>query len=165
MAIRQLTSFNDEKFRKKSREIIKFDERLGQLLDDMLDTLRYVQGYGCAAVHVGVLKRVVLIDGDNGDLMELVNPTITETSQETQQVFEGSISTGSPWAYVNRPIFLSVSAFNRWGQPISVKADGFLAATLMHEIEHLDGILFTDRATQIVTDVEEVRHILSKINR
>ena len=150
MALRQLTSWNAESlcgnplFRKKSREIEKFDERLWVLLDDMLETLEHVNGYGCAAVHVGVLRRVVVIN-DKGGLIELINPTIAETSGEMQSVQEGSIAPDSPRGIVMRPKSVTVSAFDRNGKPITVSGEGFLAATLLHEIDHLDGILFTDK--------------------
>ena len=144
MALRNLTNWNDPKFRKRSREIEKFDDRLWTLLDDMNDTLEKVKGYGCAAVHVGVLKRVVVILDDENAL-ELINPTITETSEETQKVLEGSIAPGAPQGYVIRPKSVTVSAFDRNGNPITITGSDFLAATLCHEIDHLDGILFANK--------------------
>ena len=147
MGIRNLTSWNDPLFHKKSRVVEKFDERLWTLLEDMRETLEKVGGYGCAAVHVGVLRRVVVVDDENG-VIELINPTITETSEETQEVLEGSIAPGAPRGYVTRPQSITVSAFNRDGNPISVSGAGFLAATLCHEIDHLDGILFMEKATK-----------------
>ena len=144
MAIRQLTHFNDERFRKKSKPITNFDKKLWELLGDMHDTLKRAKGYGCAAVHVGVLKRVVLVlDGESP--MELINPVITVTSAETEKVLEGSIAPGSPRGYVERPRRVKVEAHDRHGNPITTEAEGFLAATLCHEIEHLDGILFSDK--------------------
>jgi peptide deformylase len=146
MALRKLTNWNDSLFRKRSRAIEgdKFDERLWTLLDDMRDTLQKVNGYGCAAVHVGVLRRVVVILDDSG-VIELVNPVIIESSTETQEVPEGSIAPDSPQGNVTRPKSVAVSAFDRNGEPITVSGEGFLAATLCHEIDHLDGILFTDK--------------------
>ncbi|MCL2399775.1 MAG: peptide deformylase [Defluviitaleaceae bacterium] len=145
MALRNLTNFNDELFRKKSKEVVKFDERLWNLLDDMRDTLVHVKGYGCAAVHIGILRRaVVVLDKDN--VIELINPCITEESTKIEQVLEGSISPGAPVAYVERPSKVTVTAVDRHGKPITVTGEGFLAATFCHEIDHLDGILFTDKA-------------------
>jgi len=144
MALRQLTNWNDPLFRKKSREVEKYDERLWQLLDDMLETLKRVNGYGCAAVHVGILRRVVVINDKNG-LIELINPTITEASEEMQSVTEGSIAPGALRDSVLRPKSVTVSGFDRNGKPITVNGTDFLAATLLHEIDHLDGILFTDK--------------------
>ncbi|GHV42911.1 peptide deformylase 2 [Clostridia bacterium] len=150
MAIRNLTQFDDERFRKTSKPVVKFDERLWDLLDDMRDTLKSVGGYGCAAVHVGVLRRVVVVNDTSG-VIELVNPIITETSTETERVLEGSIAPGAPWGYVERPRKVTVSAVDRNGEPITITGEGFLAATFCHEIDHLDGVLFTDKATEIVT--------------
>ena len=145
MGTRTLTNWNDPIFRKISRAVEKFDERLWNMLDDMRETLEKVNGYGCAAVHVGVLQRVVVVN-DDGEVIELINPTIAETSEETQEVLEGSIAPGAPRGYVIRPKSVTVSAVDRNGNPVTVKGDGFLAATFCHEIDHFDGILFTDKA-------------------
>ena len=144
MALRNLTSWNDPVFRKKSRAVERFDERLWTLLDDMLETLRHVGGYGCAAVHIGILRRVVVVD-DDGGVIELINPVITEASEETQDVMEGSIAPGAPRGTVVRPKSVTVSGFDRNGNPITIVGSDFLAATFCHEIDHLDGILFTNR--------------------
>ena len=146
LALRNLTNWNDPRFRKKSRPIENFDERLWILLEDMHDTLKKVRGYGCAAVHVGVLRRVVIIldeSGANG-VIELINPIITETSEETQEVIEGSIAPGAPRGTVIRPKNVTVSALDRNGNLLTITASDFLAATLCHEIDHLDGIVFSD---------------------
>lgn len=144
MGIRNLTQWNDPLFRKKSRAVEMFDERLWVLLDDMLETLRTVGGYGCAAVHVGILRRVVVVDDDAGVIV-LVNPVIAEESEETQEVMEGSIAPGAPRGKVIRPKSVTLSAFDRNGNPIIVRGTDFLAATFCHEIDHLDGMLFTDK--------------------
>ena len=163
MAIRQLTHFDDAKFRKISKPVIKFDERLWDLLDDMRDTLEHVGGYGCAAVHVGILRRVIVVNDKSG-VIELINPIISEASAETERIFEGSIAQGAPWGYVERPCKATVSAADRNGEPITVMGEGFLAATFCHEIDHLDGILFTDKAAEIITDAKEARRIITSKN-
>jgi peptide deformylase len=109
----------------------------------MLDTLKHVNGYGCAAVHVGILRRAVVVNDPNG-VIELINPVITEASEETQEVMEGSIAPDSPRGYVIRPKSITVSGFDRNGEPIIVNGSDFLAAALCHEIDHLDGIMFID---------------------
>jgi peptide deformylase len=144
VALRYLTHWNDPIFRKKSRMVEKFDESLWTLLDDMRETLANAGGYGCAAVHVRILRRAVIVNDENG-VIELINPVIAEESSETQQAMEGSIAPGSPQATVIRPQSVAVSAFDRHGNPIAVSGTGFLAATFCHEIDHLDGILFTDK--------------------
>lgn len=145
MALRNLTGWSDPLFRKKSRLVERFDAHLWTLLDDMLETLGAVDGYGCAAVHVGVLRRAIVINDKSG-VIELINPQITSQSTETQEVAEGSIAPGAPRGTVTRPKSVTVSGFNRNGSPAIVTGSGFLAATLCHEIDHLDGILFTDKA-------------------
>ena len=145
MGIRNLTGWNDPLFRKISKPVVNFDARLHTLLDDMRDTLKHVNGYGCAAVHVGVLRRAVVIDDKDG-VIELINPVITEASTETQEVLEGSIAPGAPQGYVKRPKSVMVSGLDRNGNPITVTGTDFLAATLCHEIDHLDGVLFADKA-------------------
>lgn len=144
MALRKLTEWNDPIFRKTSRAVEKYNERVWTLLDDMFDTLKQVGGYGCAAVHIGVLRRAVVIN-DSGGVIELINPAITQTSEATQNVRESSIAPGAPQGTVMRPKSVMVSAFDRNGNPITVNGSDFLAATLCHEIDHLDGILFSDK--------------------
>jgi len=152
MAIRRLIHFRDVTFRRKSKEIVKFDERLWQLLDDMRDTLTEIDGVGCAAVHVGVLRRaVVVINDETNEVIELINPVITDRGTKTDRVLESSVAPGAPGALVVRPKKIIVEAVDRNGKPITVTGEGFLAATLCHEIDHLDGIIFTDRAIEIIT--------------
>ena len=153
MGIRNLTEWNDPIFRKTSRMVEKYDERLWNLLDDMCETLEKVGGYGCAAVHVGVLRRVVVINDDSG-FIELINPTITDSSEETQEVQEGSIAPGAPQGYVTRPKSVTILAFDRSGSPITVSGSDFLAATFCHEIDHLDGILFANKAKKIMSNLK-----------
>ena len=147
MAQRNLINWSDPLFRKKSRPVEKYDERLWALLDDMRETLEKVGGYGCAAVHVGILRRVVVINDESG-VIELVNPEISEASAETLEVLEGSIAPGAPRGKVIRPKTVTVSAFDRSGIPITVSGSGLLAATFCHEIDHLDGVMFTDKASK-----------------
>ena len=115
----------------------------------MRETLEKVGGYGCAAVHIGILRRVVAVNDDSG-VIELINPIITESSGEIQDVLEGSIAPDAPRGYVNRPKSVTISAFDRSGSPITVSGSDFLAATFCHEIDHLDGILFTDKSKKRV---------------
>jgi peptide deformylase len=144
MALRTLTNWNDPIFRKTSRVVEKFDGRLQTLLDDMSETLKKVNGYGCAAVHVGILRRVIVVNDGDG-VIEVVNPVISESSPETQIVLEGSIAPGSAGGSVTRPKSVTVSGFDRNGNPVKITGTDFFAATLCHEIDHLDGILFTDK--------------------
>ena len=110
----------------------------------MKDTLEKVGGYGCAAVHIGILRRAIVVLDDSG-IIEIVNPIIMEMSMETQKVKEGSIAPDSPRGTVIRPKSVTVTGLDRNGEPMKITANDFLAATLCHEIDHLDGILFTDK--------------------
>ncbi|GHU78951.1 peptide deformylase [Clostridia bacterium] len=161
MALRQIIRFDDKSFRKISRPVERFDGRLAALLDDMYDTLKNAGGYGMAAAHIGILRRAVVIDSESGKI-ELINPIITAQSEQIQRVFEGSIAGGAPWGYVIRPMEVTVSAVDRFGKPVTQAGSGFLAATLCHEIDHLDGILFTDKAEEIVTDPAEIDRIIGR---
>ena len=144
MAIRDIVLSTDEFVRKKSRPVEKFDENLHELLDDMRETLLEADGAGLAAVQVGVLKRV-FITYANGSLIEFVNPKIVEQSGE-QCRKEGCLSVKQPWAYVRRPQKLTVKAFDRFGSPFALTVEGFTATAVCHENDHLDGVLYTDKA-------------------
>ena len=148
MALRNLTNWNDPIFYKISKPVTDFNERLHTLLDDMLDTLKHVGGYGCAAVYIGILRRVVVVNDKDG-VIELVNPVITDTSDDTQEVAEGSIAPGAPRGIVTRPKNVTIEAFDRHGVQITVKSSDFLAATFCHEIDHLNGIRFIDKARKL----------------
>ncbi|GHU47656.1 peptide deformylase [Clostridia bacterium] len=156
MGIRKLTNWDDEMFRKVSRPVEKFDDRLHRLLDDMRDTLVSVGGYGCAAAHVGILRRAVVILPDESEgraeIIEFVNPTLRVTGTETQCVLEGSVAPGAVWGYVDRPYEVEVAAFDRNGGAVTIHGTGFLAATLCHEIEVLDGVKFSDNVTEFVDE-------------
>ena len=147
MAIRNIVKEGDPILNKVCRPVTNFDDRLATLLDDMRETLEKVDGCGCAAVHIGVLRRAVVVNGEGG-VIELINPAVTEASAQTQQVMEGSIAPGAPRAVLTRPKSVTVLALDRNGNPVTVSGSGFLAATLCHEIDHLDGILFTDKARE-----------------
>lgn len=151
MAIRNIRTDEDPILRKKSREVEKFDERLWQLLDDMADTMYSADGVGLAAVQVGVLRRVVIIDIGEG-LMELINPEIVE-EDGIQCDVEGCLSLPGKQAYTMRPMSVTVKAQNRNGNWCVYKGTGLKAKAFCHEIDHLDGILYVDKiATQDEVD-------------
>ncbi len=151
MAIRNIRTDEDSILRKKSREVEKFDDRLFQLLDDMADTMYSADGVGLAAVQVGVLRRVVIIDIGEG-LMELINPEIVE-EDGIQCDVEGCLSLPGKQAYTMRPMSVTVKAQNRNGNWCVYKGTGLKAKAFCHEIDHLDGILYVDKiATQDEVD-------------
>lgn len=143
MAIRNIRTEEDEILRKTSRPVEKFDDRLFTLLDDMQDTMRAADGVGLAAVQVGVLRRAVVIDVGDG-LMELINPEIT-FEDGSQCGVEGCLSLPGKQGYTIRPAVVKVKAQNREGKWCVYKGEGLKAKAFCHEIDHLDGTLYTDK--------------------
>ena len=141
MALRNVVKLGDPILNKVSRKVEKFDERLGMLIDDMLETLYKENGVGLAAVQVGVLKRVVVVDIGEGP-MELVNPEITLTEGE-QREQEGCLSLPGKWGVTVRPMKVQVKAQDRNGKWQVFTGEGLKARAFCHELDHLDGILFT----------------------
>jgi len=154
MATRRiLEKGRDELLRKRSRPVEKFDKRLWTLLDDMADTMYDADGAGLAAVQVGVLKRCVVIDVGEG-LIELINPEIVESEGEMINA-EGCLSVPGRRGTVKRPERVSVKAVDREGKPMELSGEGYLSIAISHELDHLDGILYTDKMIEDVT--EELR--------
>lgn len=143
MAIRNIRTEEDPILRKKSRVVENFDDRLFELLDDMAETMYAADGVGLAAVQVGVLRRVVVIDIGEG-LMELINPEIIEVDGVQCDV-EGCLSLPGKQAYTMRPMTVKVKAQNRDGNWCMYKGSGLKAKAFCHEIDHLDGILYVDK--------------------
>lgn len=141
MALRNIVKLGDPILNKKSRVVEKFDERLATLIDDMLETLYKENGVGLAAVQVGVLKRVVVIDIGEGPI-ELVNPEITMSEGE-QISQEGCLSLPGKWGTTRRPMKVQVKAQDRNGKWQVFTGEGLKAKAFCHEIDHLEGILFT----------------------
>ncbi len=150
MALREIVQFGEDILRKKCREVTNFDEKLGILLDDMAETLLSADGVGLAAPQVGLLRRVVVIDiRDGKGTIELVNPVIIK-QEGVQNGNEGCLSAPGEWCEVERPMKVTVKAFDRHGKEITVKGEGLLARALCHECDHLEGVLFTDRVKQTI---------------
>lgn len=145
MAIRNLRYEKDEILRKKSREVETIDDKIQTLIDDMIDTMYKYNGVGLSAVQVGVLKRVVVIDIDDGNgVIILINPKIIKTKGE-QEVEEGCLSFPNQFAKVIRPSEVTVKALDRDGKEYKLKGKGLLAQAISHEVDHLEGILFVDK--------------------
>ncbi len=141
MALRKIIEFGDSTLTKKSRVAEKFDDRLAQLIDDMAETMYQENGCGLAAVQVGILKRVVVVDVGDG-LIELVNPEIVK-SEGVQHEKEGCLSLPGRFAVTERPMKVQVKAQDRNGVWHIYTGEGLKAMAFCHEIDHLDGILFT----------------------
>lgn len=146
MAIRQITKEGDPALRKKCRPVTEFNERLGVLIDDMWDTMYKADGVGLAAPQVSVLRRIAVVDVDDGNKYELVNPVIVE-SEGSQVGQEGCLSIPGYNCNVKRPYRVKVTAFDRFGNEQTYDVQGFPAVAFCHEIDHLDGILFKDKKT------------------
>ena len=145
MAIRNLRLEGDEILSKKSREVEVIDEKIKQLIDDMIETMHKYNGVGLAAVQVGMLKRIVVIDlyDDKGPIV-LINPVIIKTKGE-QEVEEGCLSFPNQFAKIVRPAEVIAEYTDREGKRMRVKAKELLAQAISHEIDHLNGEVFIDK--------------------
>lgn len=145
MAIRIIREENDEILRKKSREVEVIDDKIKQILEDMVETMHKSDGLGLAGPQIGILKRLVVIDlyDDKGPI-KLINPVIIKQKGE-QEVEEGCLSFPNQFAKIIRPLEITVEALNENGKKIKIKGEGLLAQALSHELDHLDGILFVDK--------------------
>ena len=135
----------DAALRLKSRPVSVINDRIITLLDDMTETMRLADGCGLAAPQVGVLRRVVVIETEPGQVLELINPVITERKGE-QRELEGCLSVPGRQGYTHRPAYVKVEALDRDGQMRTYEGEGLLARAFCHEIDHLDGIVYIDHA-------------------
>ena len=152
MATRTIRIEGDEILKKKSRNVDVVDERIKMILDDMAETMYGANGLGLAAVQVGVLRRLVTIDVGNG-LIKLINPVIVDKEGEELKR-EGCLSVPEIHGMVKRPISVTVKALNEDGEEITIEATGLYKKALCHELDHLDGILFTDIAENVFSASE-----------
>ena len=153
MATRKIVIQGDELLAKKCRPVTEFNPRLHQLLDDMADTLEEAQGAGLAAPQVGILRRAVLVIDDDDKVMELINPEIL--LQEGEQTGpEGCLSVPGKFGMVTRPNHVRVRAQDRYGNWFEAEGEGLVARCFCHEIEHLDGHLYTEHIDRFLTDEE-----------
>ena len=153
--VRKILTFGDENLRKICKPMQKFDLRLWLLLRDMADTMKKAEGVGLAAPQVGILRRVVVIDvGDENGLIELVNPEIIAQEGE-QEGSEGCLSAPGRRGYVKRPNKVTVRAQDRKGKFFEITGEGLLARAFCHELDHLDGILYSDKEEYEIKDDEE----------
>jgi len=143
---------NEEFLRKRSREVTEITPRIITLLDDMVQTMRHANGCGLAAVQVGVLRRIVVIETNEG-LFEFINPKIIAMSGE-QTSEEGCLSVPGEWGITKRPQHVTVRALNRKGEVIEVTGHDLLAKAMCHELDHLDGIIYTDKIIEKLEDEE-----------
>ena len=145
MAIRNIRKEGDEILKKKSREVEVIDDKVRELIDDMVETMHKYDGVGLAAVQVGILKRIIVIDiyDEKTPIVKLINPRIVKQKGE-REVEEGCLSYPNKFAKVKRPVEVTVEGLNENGEKVKIKAVELLAQALCHEINHLDGITFVD---------------------
>lgn len=145
MAIREIVKLGDNILRQVSAPVTVFDDRISRLLDDMKETMAYSKGAGLAAVQVGILKRIAIVDVGEG-LIEMINPVIVRHRGAVIDL-EGCLSIERNKEYVNRPEQVRVRAQDRTGKTVFISAADYAARAVCHEIDHLDGILYIDRIT------------------
>ena len=153
MAVRQLRFDGDEILHKKSRKVEIIDDRIKGILQDMADTMYAAEGVGLAAVQVGILRQLVVIDIGEG-LINLINPEIVEREGEEESE-EACLSVPGYFGMVTRPKKVKVEALNIDGEKITIEAEGFFKKALCHEIDHLSGLLYTDVASRVVKQSSE----------
>ena len=159
MALRNIVKVGDPVLTKKCRPVTKFDDNLATLLDDMFETMHDANGVGLAGPQVGILRRVVVVDAGEEDI-ELVNPEIVEVSEETQTGLEGCLSLPGKWGIVTRPMRAKVRAQDRFGDWYEYEGEDLIARCFCHEIDHLDGHIYTEIAERMLTPEE-----LEEMNR
>ena len=158
MALRNIVKVGDPVLTKKCRPVTKFDDNLATLLDDMFETMHDANGVGLAGPQVGILRRVVVVDAGEEDI-ELVNPEIVEVSEETQTGLEGCLSLPGKWGIVTRPMRAKVRAQDRFGDWYEYEGEELIARAFLHEIDHLDGPMYTEIAEKMLT-AEELEEML-----
>ncbi len=153
MAKRRILTDGDATLRQKSRPVEKITPHILALLDDMTETMRAANGVGLAAPQVGILRRIVVVETDPGDVIELINPEIIESSGE-QTGPEGCLSLPGMSGTVTRPMTVKVRAQNRLGEVFEMEGVELKARCFCHEIDHLDGVLYKDIATEMYKNEE-----------
>lgn len=144
MAVRNIVKEGEDVLRKVSRPVTSFSDKTWTLLNDMAETMYQADGVGLAAPQVGVLRRIVVIDVGEG-LIELINPVVV-LRRGVQEGPEGCLSCPGEFGVVDRPLYVEVEAQDRNGKPIRVSGEGMLARAICHELDHLEGVIFKDKA-------------------
>ena len=152
MGLRKILTDQDPALHKVCKSVEKFDWRLHKLLDDMAETLEEANGVGLAAPQVGILRRVVIVDTGE-EILELVNPVMLETSGE-QVGAEGCLSVPGKYGLVKRPYIAKVKAQDRYGEWYEVEGEELIARCFCHELDHLDGIVYTEVMERYLTEEE-----------
>ncbi len=152
MGLRKILTDKEPALHKVCREVVAFDQKLHKLLDDMKETLADSGGVGLAAPQVGILRRVVLVDTGE-EVLELINPSLVETDGE-QEGPEGCLSIPGKYGWVKRPMYAKVRAQDRDGNWFEAEGEELTARCFCHELDHLDGILYTQQMDRLLTEEE-----------
>ena len=153
MAKLKIVKIGDDTLRKKCRPVDEITPKVIQLLDDMVETMRDADGVGLAAPQVGILRRIVVIEVEEGEVIELINPKIVAYAGE-QDGLEGCLSLPGQWGLVKRPMHVTVRALNRYGEEVEYRGTELLARCFCHELDHLDGKLYPDVCERMLTKEE-----------
>ena len=153
MSIREILTDQDPVLHKKCHPVTKFDQKLADLLDDMRDTLADAQGAGLAAPQIGILRRAVVVVDENEKMLELVNPQLIHQEGEVNGL-EGCLSVPGRFGLVKRPNYVKVEAQDRHGDWYEYEGEELIARCFCHELEHLDGHLYTEKAYKMLTEEE-----------
>ena len=153
MALRNIREIGDPILNQRAKEVREMTPNLRALIEDMVETMRHANGVGLAAPQVGVLKRLVVIECEEGELHVLINPEIVERDGE-QTGYEGCLSVPGKTGIVTRPNHVKVKALNEKMEPVTVEGEELLARALCHELDHLDGHLYTEMAEELYTNEE-----------
>ena len=169
MTLRKIVTLPDPVLRRKAHTVTTFDKNLKTLVDDMVETMREAPGVGLAAPQIGLSQRLIVVEyyehevdeeEENEDVPKIVwavlNPEIIKASEETLMGIEGCLSIPNLVGEVERHASIQVKGLNRHGKPMKIKAEGWLARIFQHEIDHLNGVLFTDRATRVWQPPQEI---------
>lgn len=151
--IKKILQKEDPALHKVCHPVTNFDRKLSVLIEDLMDTLEDAQGLGLAAPQVGILRRVVIVMDDDETFLELVNPEIVSQEGE-QEGFEGCLSLSGLYGIVKRPMKVKVKAQDRHGKPVEYEREGITARCFCHEIEHLDGHMYYEKAGRLFTEAE-----------
>ena len=157
MTLRQIVTLPDPILRRKAKPVTRFDAELQTLIDDMIETMREAPGVGLAAPQVGIPERVIVVEYAEYDededapkkLYVMVNPEIKSASEETEEGIEGCLSVPGWQGEAERALAVTVKGQTSRGKPMKVKAKGWMARIFQHEIDHINGVVFTDRATKV----------------
>lgn len=162
MAIRIIREVPDEILNKKTREVKKVDDKIRNLLNDMVDTMRKDEGIGLAGPQVGVLRRLFVVEVDEGEIYKVINPEILET-RGSDIAIEGCLSIPNWRATVERPEWVKMKYLDENGEEKIIEADGLLGKCLQHEYDHLEGILISSKFIEEVTE-DNMEEIIEKYN-